>query len=71
MNHIYLAARPLNRLVMRIRLSIVRVVCWAILPRGVWVGKHYGAYTCRWSIHLGRLDTRGVLQGLSNHDAGS
>ncbi|MFA7175289.1 MAG: hypothetical protein WC340_18085, partial [Kiritimatiellia bacterium] len=42
-----------------------------LLPRNVWVGKHFGAYTCRWSVHLGRLDNRGVLQGLSDRDAGA
>lgn len=60
-----------NRLVMRFRLAIVRAVCWAFLPRNVWVGKHFGAYTSRWSVHLGRLDNRGVLQGLSDRDAGA
>lgn len=40
---------PIDRLVMRLRLAIVRAVCWMLLPRNVWVGKHFGAYTCRWS----------------------
>ena len=65
------AARPLDRLVMRIRLAIVRSVCRVFLPRNVWVGMHFGAYTQKWSVHLGRLDNRGVLQGLSDRDAGA
>jgi hypothetical protein len=63
--------RRLDRLVMRIRLSVVRAVCRALLPRDVWVGKHFGAYTQRWDVMLGRLDNRGVLQGLSDSDAGA
>lgn len=61
----------LDRLVMRLRLAIVRAVCRLFLPRNVWVGLHLGAYTRKWSIHLGQLDSRGVLQGLSDHDAGA
>lgn len=63
--------RPLERIVMRLRLAIVRAVCRTLLPRGVWVGKHFGAYTQRWDIMLGRLDSRGVLQGISDRDAGA
>jgi len=63
------AARPLERFVMRLRLSIVKAVCRLLLPRNVWVGHHFGAYTQKWSVHLGRLDSRGVLQGLSDRDA--
>jgi len=65
------AKRPLDRLVMRIRLAIVRSVCRAFLPRNVWVGMHLGVYTQKWSVHLGRLDNRGVLQGLDDRDAGA
>ena len=59
---------PLKRIVMRLRLAIVRSVCSALLPRGVWVGKHFGAYTQRWDIMLGKLDSRGVLQGVLDSD---
>jgi len=59
---------PLDRIVMRLRLAIVRAVCRALLPRDVWVGKHFGAYTQRWGILLGRLDSRGVLQGVTDRD---
>lgn len=34
-------------------------------------GMHFGAYTQKWSVHLGRLDNRGVLQGISDRDAGA
>ena len=63
--------RRLDRLVMRIRLAIVRAVCRLLLPRNVWVGMHFGAYTQKWSVQLGRLDNRGVLQGISDRDAGA
>jgi len=65
------AERTLDRLVIRIRLGIVRSVCRMFLPRNVWVGMHFGAYTQKWSVHLGRLDKRGVLQGLSDREAGA
>jgi hypothetical protein len=66
-----LAACPLERKVMRLRLAIVRLICRLLLPRNVWVGMHFGAYTQKWSAQLGRLDNRGVMQGLSDHDAGA
>lgn len=71
MNEAQRNERRLDRLVMRIRLAIVRAVCRLLLPRNVWVGMHFGAYTQKWSVHLGRLDNRGVLQGLSDRDAGA
>ena len=46
-----------------IRLSIVASVCKLFLPRHVFVGKHFGAYTQRFTIMFGKLDNRGVLQG--------
>lgn len=60
-----------ERCVMRLRLAVVRATCRALLPRGVWVGKHFGAYTQRWDIVLGRLDSRGVLQGVLDRDLGA
>ena len=62
------AQRPVKRLVMRFRLIILRMVCWVLLPRDIWIGKHYGGYTQKWGICLGRLDNRGVLQGVLDKD---
>lgn len=50
---------------MRLRLAIVKAVCWVCLPRGLWVGKNFGPYSCRWFVAFGRIDNRGVLQGMS------
>ncbi len=61
----------MQRLVMRLRLWIVRSACRIALPRDVWVGKNFGAYTQRWDVVLGRLDSRGVLQGVSDRDVGA
>ena len=47
----------------RLRILLLHVLAQALLPRGVWLGKHFGAYTQRWDIVFGRLDSRGVLQG--------
>jgi hypothetical protein len=60
-----------QRLVMRLRLAILRMACRLLLPRDVWIGKHHGAYTRRWDICLGRLDSRGVLQGVLDRDVGA
>lgn len=60
-----------ERVVMRLRLAVIRAICRAMLPCDVWVGKHRGAYSTRYGIHLGKLDGRGVLQGLSDRDAGA
>lgn len=71
MNTTELPSGPVERIVMRLRLAMVRAFCLALLPRDVWVGKHRGAYSTRYGIHLGKLDRRGVLQGLSDRDAGA
>jgi len=60
-----------QRLVMRLRIATLRIACRLLLPRGVWIGKHFGAYTQRWDIVLGRLDSRGVLQGVTDRDVGA
>lgn len=57
-----------NRFIIRLRLILVRIACYMFLPRNVWIGKHYGAYTQKWSIQLGKIDNRGVLQGISEKD---
>ena len=59
---------PSIKLMMRFRLAIVRAICRMLLPRNVWVGKHFGAYTQRWDILFGKLDSRGVLQGVLDRD---
>ena len=52
----------------RLRLRILRLVCKLLLPRDLWVGKHFGAYTQKWDVIFGRLDGRGVLQGVSEEE---
>ena len=67
-HRILLNPQPLQRFVMRGRLVIVRAVVKMLLPRDIWVGNHFGAYTQKWQTTLGRLDSRGVLQGVSDKD---
>lgn len=55
----------------RLRLAILRLACRLLLPRDVWIGKHHGAYTQRWDICIGKLDNRGVLQGVLDRDVGA
>ena len=57
-----------TKTIMRLRLVFLRWVCWLLLPRDIWVGKYYGAYLQEWEIHFGRLDNRGVLQGVADRD---
>ena len=52
-------------MIMRLRLAIIKAACGSLLPRGLWVGKHLGTYTCEYSIVFGQVDSRGVLQGVS------
>jgi len=61
----------IQAIVMRVRLAIVRAICRMLLPRDIWVGKHFGAYTQRWDIIFGKLDGRGVLQGVLDRDVGA
>ena len=60
-----------DRNVMRLRLAAVRTVCRLLLPPELWVGKHFGAYTQRFDICLGKLDGRGVMQGVLDRDVGA
>jgi len=57
-----------NRTSIRLRIVILKMVCTWLLPRGLWVGKHFGAYTQRSDILFGRIDNRGVIQGVSDRD---
>jgi len=62
-------ARYLKRyLEVNMRIKILKAVCRLFLPRGVWVGKYFGAYTQRYDIIFGRLDSRGVMQGIAEND---
>lgn len=45
------------------RVAIIRALLSLLLPRDVWVGKHFGGYTQKWGITFGKLDHRGVMQG--------
>lgn len=53
---------------MQFRLLVIKIICTALLPRDFWVGKHFGAYTNKYRITFGRLDGRGVLQGMLEKD---
>jgi len=53
-----------NRISIRMRIVVLKTVCKLFLPRGLWVGKHFGAYTQRFDILFGRIDNRGVIQGV-------
>lgn len=53
------------------RLLIIRFICRLLLPKGIWVGKHWGAYTQKYDIVFGKLDYRGVLQGVLDKDVKS
>jgi len=57
-----------RRLLLRMRVCLLRVACRLLLPRGIWIGKHFGAYTRRYDIVFGRPDDRGVLQGVLDQE---
>ena len=58
-----------GRLVRLARIKLAKAAVKALLPKGLWVGNAFGGYTQKWSVHLGKLDSRGVLQGVADHDA--
>lgn len=55
----------MRRFLIKSRLVILRAVASVLLPKGVWIGKHFGPYTQRWDVVFGTLDQRGVVQGAS------
>lgn len=52
-----------------VRIKLAKVCVHILLPRGLWLGNHKGVYTQKWAVHLGRLDSRGVLQGVEDRNA--
>lgn len=61
--------RCLKRLVRLLRIKLAKGAVKILLPRDIWIANHKGAYTCKWSVHLGKLDRRGVLQGVEDRHA--
>lgn len=53
---------------MRLRLLILKLICRALLPKGIAIAKHYGAYTQRWDIIFCHPDALGVMQGILEKD---
>lgn len=51
------------------RIKLAKLFVRLLLPRDLWLGNHKGAYTQKWSVHLGVLDSRGVLQGIEDRHA--
>jgi len=51
---------------LRARLLLIRLFARWLLPRGVWVGNHCGVYSLEWTPSLGELDSRGVMQGVTD-----
>lgn len=51
------------------RIKLAKAAVKLLLPRGLWLGNHKGVYTCKWTVHLGKLDSRGVLQGVEDRKA--
>ncbi|WP_414039315.1 hypothetical protein ACJU26_08795 [Acidithiobacillus sp. M4-SHS-6] len=49
----------------KLRLLVVKLACWLCLPEEIWVGKTVGVYTQKVFIQFGKLDARGILQGLN------
>ena len=53
---------------MLFRIRLLRFLCSFLLPRDVWVGNHFGVYSQKYNIVFGRLDSRGVIQGVTDAD---
>lgn len=52
-----------------LRIKAVKLVVKLLLPSDIWVGNTVGVYTRKMSVHLGKLDSRGVLQGVEDRKA--
>jgi hypothetical protein len=52
-----------------IRIKLAKLAVKLLLPKEIWIGNHFGCYTQKWSVHLGKLDNRGVLQGVEDKKA--
>lgn len=52
-----------------LRIKIVKLVVKMLLPPDIFVGNKIGIYTCKMNTLLGKLDDRGVLQGVEDHKA--
>jgi len=52
-----------------IRIKLAKAAVKVLLPRNVFAGNYFGLYTQKWSVHLGKLDERGVLQGVEDRKA--
>jgi hypothetical protein len=48
------------------RLIILKIINKILLPKDVWVGKHKSPYQSKYTIIFGKLDNRGVLQGIED-----
>lgn len=70
-SHPQSCARPrwVWRMVRLARIKLAKAAVKIVLPRGLFIGKHLGAYTQKWSVHLGKIDSRGVLQGVEDRKA--
>jgi hypothetical protein len=55
-------------MMIRFRLRVAHLLCRLLLPKGVWVGRPFGVYTRQCNVVLGRMDDRGVLQGMTVED---
>jgi hypothetical protein len=64
--------KKLSQLCFFVRLSRIKLAKAAVkvlLPRNVFAGNYFSVYTQKWSVHLGKLDERGVLQGVEDRNA--
>lgn len=61
--------KTIRRLIRLLRIKAAKAAVKILLPRGLFVGNHFGTYTQKWSVHLGKIDSRGVLQGVEDSKA--
>ena len=46
------------------KIVILKLICSLFLPKDIFIGKHCGPYTQKYNIFFGKIDNRGVLQGI-------
>ena len=52
----------------RARIWVIKVACKALMPENIWVSNYWGVYTQKAGVTFGKIDGRGVLQGVLEKD---
>lgn len=52
----------------KMKILLLKCLLRTLMPKDVFVGIYKGAYTQKYDVVFGRLDSRGVLQGICEEE---